>query len=200
MAQRERDRVMRLFRSGKADLLVATDVAARGLDIAHVSHVVNYDVPSAPEAYLHRVGRTGRVGRAGVAITLAEPREQWQLRNIEAFIKQKIAIAQVPSPTDLHARRLDRTREALREKLLARGFDDVRGVVASLAEEFDVLDIAAAAVKMIHGATAAPPVTDKAAPAALPEAKRPPRPAFAPEGPPRNRPPWKRKREGRPPR
>jgi ATP-dependent RNA helicase DeaD len=108
MAQRERDRVMRLFRSGKADLLVATDVAARGLDIAHVSHVVNYDVPSAPEAYLHRVGRTGRVGRAGVAITIAEPREQWQLRNIEAFIKQKIAIAQVPTPTDLHARRLDR--------------------------------------------------------------------------------------------
>src|ERR1700693_3211005 len=79
MAQRERDRVMRLFRSGKADLLVATDVAARGLDIAHVSHVVHYDVPAAPEAYLHRVGRTGRVGRAGGAITLAEPREQREL-------------------------------------------------------------------------------------------------------------------------
>jgi ATP-dependent RNA helicase DeaD len=140
------------------------------------------------------------VGRAGVAITLAEPREQWQLRNIEAFTKQKIAIAQVPSPTDLHARRLDRTRETLREKLLARGFDDVRGVVEALAGEFDVMDIAAAAVKMVHGATAAPPASDKPAPAAPPEAKRSPRPPFARDAPRRNRPPWKRKREGRPPR
>ena len=205
MAQRERDRVMRLFRSGKADLLVATDVAARGLDIAHVSHVVNYDVPSAPEAYLHRVGRTGRVGRAGVAITLAEPREQWQLRNIEAFTKQKIAIAQVPTSTDLHTRRLDRTRETLREKVLARGFDDVRGVVEALAREFDVMDIAAAAVKMVHGAGSGGPAGgDKpavpASPGAPPERARPPKPAFAPEGSPRNRPPWKRKRDGRPPR
>jgi ATP-dependent RNA helicase DeaD len=139
------------------------------------------------------------VGRAGVAITLAEPREQWQLRNIEAFTKQKIAIAQVPSPTDLHARRLDRTRETLREKLLARGFDDVRGIVEALAGEFDVMDIAAAAVKMVHGAAAAPG-SDKPAPAALPEAKRSSKPAFTREGPPRNRTPWKRKREGRPPR
>ena len=122
------------------------------------------------------------------------------MRNIEAFIKQKIAIAQVPSPTDIHARRLDRTRETLREKLHARGFDDVRGVVASLAEEFDVMDIAAAAVKMVHGATAAPRVSDKTAPSADPEAKRSPKPAFTRPGPPRNRPPWKRKREGRPPR
>lgn len=204
MAQRERDRVMRLFRSGKADLLVATDVAARGLDIAHVSHVVNYDVPSAPEAYLHRVGRTGRVGRAGVAITLAEPREQRQLRNIEAFTKQKIAIATVPTPTDLQARRLDRTRETLRERILARGFDDVRAVVESLAGEFDVMDIAAAAVKMVHGAGLGAP-GDGEIPAGEPAAKaaardRPREPPRAPEGPSRNRPPWKRKRGGRPPR
>jgi ATP-dependent RNA helicase DeaD len=165
--------------------------------------VVNYDVPSAPEAYLHRVGRTGRVGRAGVAITLAEPREQWQLRNIEAFTKQKIAIAQVPSPTDLRARRLDRTREALREKLLARGFDDVRGVVESLAGEFDLTDIAAAAVKMVHGAENVPASDAPGAPAVSPapgERERAPKPAYSREGPPRNRPPWKRKREGRPPR
>jgi ATP-dependent RNA helicase DeaD len=204
MAQRERDRVMRLFRSGKADLLVATDVAARGLDIAHVSHVVNYDVPSAPEGYLHRVGRTGRVGRAGVAITLAEPREQRQLRNIEAFTKQKISIATVPTPTDLHARRLDRTREALREKILAREFDDVRAVVESLAGEFDVVDIAAAAVKMVHGAGsgAAQAVEIPGAGAAQTTAPRdrPPKPTRALEERSRNRPPWKRKRDGRLPR
>ena len=75
MEQRQRDRVMQMFRGGKADLLIATDVAARGLDIEHLSHVFNYDVPPAAEAYVHRIGRTGRAGREGTAITLAEPRE-----------------------------------------------------------------------------------------------------------------------------
>ncbi len=81
--QRQRDRVMQLFRTGKADVLVATDVAARGLDIDHVSHVINYDIPTAPEVYVHRIGRTGRIGREGVAITLVDPREQRTLRYIE---------------------------------------------------------------------------------------------------------------------
>jgi ATP-dependent RNA helicase DeaD len=152
LAQRERDRVMNLFRGGKIDLLVATDVAARGLDIERVSHVVNYDVPSAGEGYLHRIGRTGRVGRTGVAITLVEPREHRLLRNIEAFTKQRIEIASVPTVADLRARRLERTKAVLRERIVAGGLDDVRGVVESLAEEFDVLDVAAAAVKMAQAA------------------------------------------------
>ena len=83
MSQEQRDRVMRRVRGGATDLLIATDVAARGLDVEQVSHVVNYDVPSAPEAYVHRIGRTGRAGREGVAITLVEPREHRLLRNIE---------------------------------------------------------------------------------------------------------------------
>jgi len=97
MEQRQRDRVMQMFRGGKADLLVATDVAARGLDIEHLSHVVNYDVPASAEAYVHRIGRTGRAGRAGTAIMLVEPREHRLLRTIEAFTKQKIAVATVPT-------------------------------------------------------------------------------------------------------
>ena len=148
MVQKQRDRVMAQFRAAKTDLLVATDVAARGLDIAHLSHVVNYDVPSSPEVYVHRIGRTGRVGRAGVAITLAEPREHRQLRNIEAFTRQKIEITSVPTVADLRSRRLDVTRAALRERLLAGGFEDVRVVVESLAQEFDLVEIASAAVKM----------------------------------------------------
>ena len=148
MVQKQRDRVMAQFRAAKTDLLVATDVAARGLDIAHLSHVVNYDVPSSPEVYVHRIGRTGRVGRAGVAITLAEPREHRQLRNIEAFTRQKIEVTSVPTVADLRSRRLDVTRAALRERLLAGGFEDVRVVVESLAEEFDLVQIASAAVKM----------------------------------------------------
>ena len=83
MQQRQREAVMGRFRAAKADLLIATDVAARGLDIQQLSHVFNYDVPSAPEAYVHRIGRTGRAGREGTAITLAEPREHRLLRSIE---------------------------------------------------------------------------------------------------------------------
>src|SRR5437762_14317552 len=87
---------MGLFRSKKADVLIATDVAARGLDIEHITHVVNYDVPASPEAYLHRIGRTGHAGRGGTAITLAEPREHRLLRAIEAFTRAKIEMATVP--------------------------------------------------------------------------------------------------------
>ena len=154
MEQRQRDRVMQLFRGGKADLLVATDVAARGLDIEHLSHVVNYDVPAAAEAYVHRIGRTGRAGRAGTAITLAEPREHRLLRAIETFTKQKIEVATVPTVAELRARRLDITRASIRERLLAGDLDDVRVVVESLAQEFDIVDVAAAAVKLAHAAEA----------------------------------------------
>ncbi len=150
LSQEQRDRVMKKFRANKADLLVATDVAARGLDVQHVSHVVNYDVPSAAESYVHRIGRTGRAGREGVAITLAEPREHRLLRNIEFLTKQKIDIAQVPTVADLRARRLELTRASLRETMLGGELDAYRAIVESLAEEFDVMDIAAAAVKQIE--------------------------------------------------
>jgi ATP-dependent RNA helicase DeaD len=153
MEQRQRDRVMGRFRDGSADLLVATDVAARGLDIERLSHVVNYDVPAAAEAYVHRIGRTGRAGRGGTAITLAEPREHRLLRTIENFTKQKIEVATVPTVADLRARRLDITRASLRERLLAGDLDHTRVVVASLADEFDIVDIAAAAVHLAHAAT-----------------------------------------------
>ena len=147
LTQEQRDRVMKKFRANKSDLLVATDVAARGLDVQHVSHVVNYDVPSAADSYVHRIGRTGRAGREGVAITLAEPREHRMLRNIEQLTQQKIEYLPVPSVADLRARRLELTRAALREVILAGGLDAYRGVVESLAEEFDLMDVAAAAVK-----------------------------------------------------
>jgi ATP-dependent RNA helicase DeaD len=147
LSQEQRDRVMKRFRANTADLLVATDVAARGLDVQHVSHVVNYDVPSAAEAYVHRIGRTGRAGREGVAITLAEPREHRLLRNIEQQTRQKIEIAAVPTVADLRARRLEMTRASLRETILAGDLDHFRVVVDSLAQEFDVMDVAAAAVK-----------------------------------------------------
>jgi ATP-dependent RNA helicase DeaD len=147
LSQQHRDRVMKSFRANTTDLLIATDVAARGLDVRHVSHVVNYDVPAAAEGYVHRIGRTGRAGGEGVAITLAEPREHRLLRNIEHQTKQKIEIQSIPTVADLRARRMELTRAALRETILAGGLDAFRGVVEALAEEFDVMDVAAAAVK-----------------------------------------------------
>jgi len=151
-SQDQRDRVMKKFRTGAADLLIATDVAARGLDIEHVSHVVNYDVPSEPEAYVHRIGRTGRAGREGVAITLAEPREHRLLRSIEYATQQKIAIATIPTAADLRTRRLESTRESLREALLAGELEPFRAIADTLASEFDPMDVAAAAVKLAHNA------------------------------------------------
>src|SRR5207237_5683918 len=91
LSQEQRDRVMQRFRDGTTELLIATDVAARGLDIEHLSHVINYDVRSAADAYVHRIGRTGRAGSAGVAITLAEPRAHRLLRTIDQLTKQRIA-------------------------------------------------------------------------------------------------------------
>ena len=152
MEQRQRDRVMAHFRTGKADLLVATDVAARGLDIERLSHVINYDVPASADAYVHRIGRTGRAGREGTAITLAEPREHRLLRAMEAATKQKIDVQPIPTVADLRARRLEITRASLRERLLAGDLDHTRVVVQSLATEFDIVDIAAAAVHLAHQA------------------------------------------------
>jgi ATP-dependent RNA helicase DeaD len=152
MSQEQRDRVMGRLRGGTADLLVATDVAARGLDIEQLTHVVNYDVPSAPESYVHRIGRVGRAGREGVAITLAEPREHRMLKTIEKVAGAPIAVQQVPTVADLRARRLDLTRGALRESLLGDDLDRFRVVVETLTDEFDLMEVALAAVKLAHEA------------------------------------------------
>jgi ATP-dependent RNA helicase DeaD len=140
------------LRGGTADLLVATDVAARGLDVEHLTHVVNYDVPSAPDLYVHRIGRVGRAGREGVAITLAEPREHRMLQTIERVTKRRITVEKVPTIADLRARRLDLTRAALREILLEDELDHFRVVVETLTDEFDVMQVALAAVKLAHEA------------------------------------------------
>lgn len=153
MGQEQRDRVMGRLRTGTADLLVATDVAARGLDIEQLTHVVNYDVPSAPESYVHRIGRVGRAGREGVAITLAEPREHRMLKTIERVTKRRIPIEKVPTIADLRARRLELTRAALHESLLEDDLERFRVVVETLTDEFDIMEVALAAVKLAHAET-----------------------------------------------
>ena len=154
MDQLQRDRVMARLRDGTAELLIATDVAARGLDVDTLTHVVNYDVPSAADSYVHRIGRVGRAGRDGVAITLAEPKEQRQLSNIERLTKQRIELAVVPSVADLRGQRLAQTSAALSAALERDDLDDLATVIDGLAAEHDLRDVALAALALAHDATA----------------------------------------------
>src|SRR6185437_9814311 len=153
MDQQQRDRVMGRMHGGSLDLLVATDVAARGLDIEQLTHVVNFDVPSAPESYVHRIGRVGRAGREGVAITLAEPREHRMLKAIERLTGQRISVEKVPTVTDLRARRMELTRAALQTSLEADDLERFRVVVDSLSDEYGMDAVALAAVKLAHEAS-----------------------------------------------
>jgi ATP-dependent RNA helicase DeaD len=197
MDQLQRDRVMGRLRSGAADLLVATDVAARGLDIDHLTHVVNYDVPSAPESYVHRVGRVGRAGREGVAITLAEPRERRQISNIERVARRKLSPEKVPTVADLRAAQNEQILGSLREALEADDSARFLPAVEALAGEFELADVAAAALKLAHDATSGSAVDDQEIPDA---ADRPRRDRGDRDRPDRDRGPRDRDRGPRPDR
>ncbi|WP_322814829.1 DEAD/DEAH box helicase [Chloroflexus sp.] len=149
LSQAARDRVMRRFREGQLDVLVATDVAARGLDIAEVSHVINYDVPTDPESYVHRIGRTGRAGREGVAITFITPRERRMLQIIERVTRTRIERCQMPTLADVAARR----RSALVDQLRAAMADPALAGYTTLIDELvatgDLRTVAAAALKLL---------------------------------------------------
>ena len=176
MTQEQRDRVMGRLRAGTADLLIATDVAARGLDVEQLTHVVNYEVPSAPDSYVHRIGRVGRAGREGVAITLVEPREHRMLKTIERVTRQRITVEKVPTTADLRSRRLELTRAALEESILEDDLEGFRVVVESLADKFDVMEVALAAVKLAHEA-GGPVADDEEIPEITPAASKDARPA-----------------------
>ncbi|QVQ52735.1 DEAD/DEAH box helicase [Spiractinospora alimapuensis] len=154
MSQEQRDRVMDRLRSGAARLLVATDVAARGLDIDHLTHVINYSVPRAPESYVHRIGRVGRAGREGVAISLMEPREHRLLKTVRHVTGFAIPVEQVPSVSELQALRAARLRDALAQRMSSTVDtpEDLREVARALGEEHDLVDVAATALRMAQEA------------------------------------------------
>ena len=149
MSQSERERVLRRFRDEQCDMLVATDVAARGLDIETVTHVINYDIPWDVEQYIHRIGRTGRAGRAGDAITFVQGRERRQLQLIEKMIGARIKPLRLPTAADIAARRRDVFKESLREILEAGAFDGHLATVEELSGVYDPSEIAAAALHML---------------------------------------------------
>ncbi len=150
MDQNQRDRVMGRLRDGTAELLIATDVAARGLDVDLLTHVVNYDVPTAPESYVHRIGRVGRAGREGVAITLVEQREKRLLRNVERLTKQSIAVRDLPSVADLKAKKIQRTTDLVAAATSAEDLETYRGVLDELCSSDELDTVALAAIKLLH--------------------------------------------------
>jgi ATP-dependent RNA helicase DeaD len=156
VTQMQRERTLKRFRDGQTEVLIATDVAARGLDIPLVSHVINYDVPEDPDSYVHRIGRTGRMGREGDAITLVAPREIRQLRFIERMIGRRIKPMRVPSLADVEARRRQAFKESIVETLNGDGLDPYLMVVDELAERYDPAEIAAAAIKIATGGGGTP--------------------------------------------
>lgn len=149
LGQEARERVVQRFRDGRIKVLVATDVAARGLDIDHVSHVFNYDLPQDPEVYVHRIGRTGRAGKSGVAISLLTPKERWFLRKIEAYTQRKMTPATLPTVEEIRHRRDEQLIEQIMVWLRRGRCQREREVAARLAEQgYDMADIAVAALKL----------------------------------------------------
>src|SRR5438067_391903 len=177
MNQSMRENVIRRLRSGQIEIVVATDVAARGLDVEQISHVVNYDIPNDVEAYVHRIGRTGRAGRAGVATLFITPRERRMMRDIERFTGAAIKPMKMPTRADVAARRIEVFKTALRKGIAEGDLDLYVEVVTQLAEEgpYDLADIAAAAAKIANSGKSLEVTAE--VPSAAPQPLRSPAPA-----------------------
>ena len=144
VAQTERERMVERLKNGSLDVLVATDVAARGLDVERISLVVNFDVPREPEAYVHRIGRTGRAGREGRALTFFTPREHGRLRRIEKLTGTEMEEVEIPSPAAVSEFRARRLLEGLSARIERGRLDMYKGLLADMGEDVSVEDIAAA--------------------------------------------------------
>jgi ATP-dependent RNA helicase DeaD len=155
IVQAQRERTIGELRDGKLDILVATDVAARGLDVDRISHVVNYDIPTDPESYVHRTGRTGRAGRSGDAISFVTPRERHLLRSIERTTRQPLTQMDLPSVDDVNTTRLARFDGAITEALSSERVEFFRDVVSHYVREHNVpdVDVAAALAVVLQGDT-----------------------------------------------
>ncbi len=185
--QQQRERIVAQLKSGDLDIVVATDVAARGLDVERIGHVVNFDVPTDPESYVHRIGRTGRAGRSGEAILFIAPRERNLLRAIERATRQTIEPMQLPSVEDVNQQRVARFKQRIKAALDSGGGSAFRAMVEEVAREQGVadLDVAAALAAIVQGEV----------PLLLPAESKPRAPP-----PPLREPRPPRERESRPPR
>jgi ATP-dependent RNA helicase DeaD len=160
--QQHRDEVMDKFKKGKLDILVATDVAARGLDIKNVTHVINFSIPQNPESYIHRIGRTGRAGKSGIAITLVTPREYRHLRLIEKTARTTIDKKKLPTPKEvLKAKEKSITKE-ITSIISDKKHEGYLKTIEALAGECSPADIAAAALCLAYGEPKVAPMEEAA--------------------------------------
>lgn len=152
--QQQRERTVENLRAGKIDILVATDVAARGLDVERISHVINYDIPHDTESYVHRIGRTGRAGRSGDAILFMTPREKYLLRAIEKATRQSVSLMQLPTVESVNNRRIQKFTDRIDQTIVSQDLTAFREIVEKFAaehEDLDQLEIAAALALMAQG-------------------------------------------------
>jgi len=153
MPQQQRENMVNRLKNGKLDILVATDVAARGLDVDRISHVLNYDIPSETESYIHRIGRTGRAGRTGEAILFVSPRERRMFDAIERATRQRIEPLVLPSIEMVHSKRVADFKQAISDTMAAENLEFMQGLIERYQQEHDVpaIEIAAALAKMVVG-------------------------------------------------
>jgi ATP-dependent RNA helicase DeaD len=150
LSQSQRERLVQRFRDNKIKLVVATDIAARGLDVENLSHVINFDLPDNAETYIHRIGRTGRAGKTGTAIALVEPIDRRLLRQIEQRLKQRIETSQIPDRSQVEAKRLEKLQNQIQEALTGERMASFLPLVRDLSADYDPQAIAAAALQMIY--------------------------------------------------
>jgi ATP-dependent RNA helicase DeaD len=150
LSQAQRERLVQRFRDGKIKLVVATDIAARGLDVEQLSHVINYDLPDNSETYIHRIGRTGRAGKEGIAISLVEPIDRRMFKQIEYRLRQRLEPSQIPSRSEVEAKRLEKLQEQIKESLSGERMASFLPLVKELSAEYDPNAIAAAALQMVY--------------------------------------------------
>jgi ATP-dependent RNA helicase DeaD len=153
MQQKERERTVTRLKGGQLDILVATDVAARGLDVDRISHVVNYDVPYDTESYVHRIGRTGRAGRAGEAILFITPRERNMLRYIERATRSPLEPMDLPTVADVNEQRVARFRQRITETIASGQAEAFRSLIEEFEREHDIpaIEIASALASLLQG-------------------------------------------------
>ena len=153
VAQKDRERIVARLKNGQVDIVVATDVAARGLDVERISHVVNYDIPTDTESYVHRIGRTGRAGRSGDAILFLAPRERHLLAAIERATRQTIQRMELPTPATVNENRAVKFKQKITDALASEGLDPFRSLIENYEREQNVpaLEIAAALAKLVQG-------------------------------------------------
>jgi ATP-dependent RNA helicase DeaD len=150
LSQMQREKLVQRFREGKIHLVVATDIAARGLDVENLSHVINYDLPDNAETYIHRIGRTGRAGKTGTAIALIQPADRRMLRQIEYRVSQSLKNCKIPNRASVEARRLAKLQAQVKETLAGERMASFLPQVRELSEEYDPIAIAAAALQMVY--------------------------------------------------